>query len=106
MAVTDLVVHNGDGAVYFAVGGRKTLSALYRLRYSGKESTAPAKIDEPAEVLAARKLRRELEAFHTQRRKQPLLPLWPNSAIRTGLHDLQLASLWSICPLRSGAKPR
>ncbi len=66
MAVTDLIVHPGDGSVYFAVGGRKTLSALYRLRYAGKESTAPAKVEESADVLAARKLRRELEAYHAQ----------------------------------------
>ena len=74
MAVTDLVVHAGDGAVYFAVGGRKTLSALYRLRYAGKESTAPAKLDEPADVVAARKLRRELEAFHAQPSEAAIAP--------------------------------
>lgn len=74
MAVTDLVAHPGDGSVYFAVGGRKTLSALYRLRYAGKESTAPAKVEESADVLAARKLRRELEAYHAQPTEAAIAP--------------------------------
>ncbi|MFO1064709.1 MAG: c-type cytochrome [Pirellulales bacterium] len=64
MAVTDLVVHPGDGSLYFAVGGRKTQSALYRLRYTGSESTAPAKLEEPKDVVDARALRRKLESFH------------------------------------------
>ncbi|MGN6546311.1 MAG: c-type cytochrome, partial [Aureliella sp.] len=64
MAVTDLVVHPSEGSIYFAVGGRKTQSALYRLRYTGNEPTTPAKVDESADVIQARNLRRELEAFH------------------------------------------
>ncbi|MEZ6138788.1 MAG: c-type cytochrome [Pirellulaceae bacterium] len=63
MAVTDLVVHP-DGNLYFAVGGRKTSSSLYRVRYTGAESTAPADLDFSSEVLEARQLRRSLEAFH------------------------------------------
>ncbi len=74
MAVTDLVVHPGDGSVYFAVGGRKTLSALYRLRYAGKEPTQPAKVEEAADVIAARQLRRTLEAHHAQPTEAAIAP--------------------------------
>ncbi len=74
MAVTDLVVHPTEGNVYFAVGGRKTLSALYRLRYSGSESTAPVKTEESKEVVAARNLRRSLEAFHGKQSDAAIAP--------------------------------
>ena len=74
MAVTDLVVHPEEGCIYFTVGGRKTLSALYRLRYAGSESTAPAKVSEPAEVINARNLRRELEAFHGKKSDGAIAP--------------------------------
>lgn len=74
MAVTDLVVHPEQGCVYFTVGGRKTLSALYRLRYSGSESTVPAVVNEPAEVIQARNLRRELEAFHGKQNDAAIAP--------------------------------
>lgn len=74
MAVTDLVVHPGEGNVYFTVGGRKTLSALYRLSYTGTESTAPASVNEPAEVIEARNLRRELESFHNKQNDAAIAP--------------------------------
>ena len=74
MAVTDLVVHPQEGCVYFAVGGRKTLSALYRLRYTGSESTAPAAVSEPADVIQARNLRRELESFHGKQSDMAIAP--------------------------------
>ncbi len=61
LPVTDAVVGN-DGTLYFAAGGRGAQSALYRVSYVGKESTAPA----PAETAGAadRQLRHRLEAFH------------------------------------------
>lgn len=64
MAVTDLIIHP-DGNMYFAVGGRRTASGLYRVRYTGGESTQP-KIsnDEAKATLAARSLRHRLESFH------------------------------------------
>src|SRR5207302_6911570 len=40
LALTDLVVNPQDGALYFTVGGRNTQSALYRITYTGTESTA------------------------------------------------------------------
>ena len=62
LALTDLVVNQKDGAVYFAVGGRKTQSALYRLTYVGKESTAPGRGDD--RFAKERELRHRLESFH------------------------------------------
>ena len=61
LPLTDLVVNPKDGAMYFAVGGRRTQSALYRVTYTGTESTAPAKAPPPTEAAL---LRRKLEALH------------------------------------------
>lgn len=66
MAVTDVVINPLDGNMYFTVGGRKTSSALYRLKYTGAESTTGAQVSETAGTVEARKLRQKLEALHTQ----------------------------------------
>ena len=50
-----------DGAMYFVTGGRRTQSALYRVRYTGSEAiTAPLPRDSPQNI-KARALRRDLE---------------------------------------------
>jgi len=62
LPLTDLVIHPQDGAMYFAVGGRKTQSGVYRVTYVGDESTASAKalpLDEEFKMRAA------LESYHT-----------------------------------------
>ena len=56
--VTDLEF-GPDGALYFITGGRKTQSALYRVRYTGPAITSKREINERASEL--RKLRRRLE---------------------------------------------
>lgn len=61
--VTDVVI-GPDGAMYFITGGRRTQSALYRVRYTGRESTAPAPPAEDPANRAARELRHELEKYH------------------------------------------
>ncbi len=61
LPLTDLVINPHDGAMYFAVGGRRTQAALYRVTYVGSESTAPATIAPPN---AAALLRRSIEALH------------------------------------------
>lgn len=61
LPLTDILV-NTDGAMYFAIGGRRTQSALYRVTYAGKESTAPAMPDKRRNVELAR--RHALEAYH------------------------------------------
>jgi putative heme-binding domain-containing protein len=65
-----------DGALYFVTGGRGTQSRLYRVTYTGSESTAPA----PAETVGAeaRALRRELEAWQTKKDPKAVDELWPH----------------------------
>jgi putative heme-binding domain-containing protein len=64
MPITDMVVHPTEGCLYMTIGGRKVQSALYRIRYTGNESTASAKaIDNPS-AASARAVRRSLEAMH------------------------------------------
>jgi putative heme-binding domain-containing protein len=63
LPLTDLVVNPKDGAMYFAIGGRKTQSGLYRVTYVGDESTAPS-VPPPDAFVEARKLRHTLESLH------------------------------------------
>ncbi len=75
LPLTDLVVNPKDGALYFAIGGRRTTSCLYRVTYTGDESTALSKgSDEGAE---ARANRRRLEAFHGHRDPKAVDAAWP-----------------------------
>ena len=62
LPVTDAIIHPKDGAMYFAIGGRKVQSGLYRVTYTGDESTAP--IDMKPSTNPLRNLRHQLEAFH------------------------------------------
>ena len=76
LPVTDMVIHPADGAMYFAIGGRKVQSGLYRVTYVGKESTAPVKYDAPApsaEVVA----RKALEQFHGKQDPKAADLAWP-----------------------------
>jgi putative heme-binding domain-containing protein len=75
LALTDLVVNPKDGALYFIVGGRSTQSALYRITYIGKESTAPSKGDNAG--AAARALRHKLESFHGKQDPAAVETAWP-----------------------------
>ncbi|RFC44893.1 MAG: protein of unknown function DUF1080/Cytochrome c [Verrucomicrobia bacterium] len=63
LPVTDAEVGQ-DGHLYFLVGGRGTQSAMFRVRYVGNESTALSEGNDTPESIAARKQRRQLEAFH------------------------------------------
>lgn len=60
LPVTDGVI-GADGNLYFLVGGRNTQSAMYRVRYTGSESTEKVAALEPSKE---RKIAKELEAFH------------------------------------------
>ncbi|MCE9630787.1 MAG: c-type cytochrome [Planctomycetia bacterium] len=62
LPLTDMTVGR-DGAIYFTVGGRGGQSELYRVKYVGSESTAPADLRD-ATAAGERRLRRELEAHH------------------------------------------
>lgn len=63
LPLTDMTIGK-DGAIYFAVGGRGGQSELYRVTYSGSESTAAVDPKDPRQA-EARQARRALEAFHT-----------------------------------------
>ncbi|WP_419192177.1 c-type cytochrome [Engelhardtia mirabilis] len=76
LALTDATV-GVDGALYFAVGGRGTQSALYRVRYTGSASTAAAGPANADASSAARELRRSLEAFHGRIDPEALDAAWP-----------------------------
>ena len=75
LALTDVVINPHDGAMYFAVGGRKTQSGLYRVTYVGKESTASA----PPDTRGAdfRAIRHKLESFHGRKDPRAVDAAWP-----------------------------
>ncbi len=76
LPLTDVVVNPKDRALYFAIGGRKTLSGLYRVTYAGAESTEPSRgVDAGTE---ARALRRSLEAFHGHTDPKAIDAAWPH----------------------------
>ena len=75
LPVTDLIIHPDDGAMYFAIGGRKVQSGFYRVTYKGKECTDP--VDMTPVVSDARKLRHQLEAFHGKVDKKAVQTAWP-----------------------------
>lgn len=63
LPVTDVIINPVDSAMYFTIGGRKTQSGLYRVTYTGKESTAAAEVDLTTGA-ADRALRHRLEEMH------------------------------------------
>lgn len=69
LPLTDVVTHK-DGALYFTVGGRGTQSELYRVTYTGTETTAPATLTDTrgAELRA---LRRKIEGYHVANSEPP-----------------------------------
>lgn len=62
LPLTDVVIGK-DRAMYFATGGRRTQSAVYRVTYVGKESTAPAAAPQQT---PEHQLRVELESLHNE----------------------------------------
>ncbi len=76
LPVTDLVISPSDGALYFTIGGRRTQSGLYRVTYTGSESTEPA-VAAPDAGSSLRKLRRRLEALHHPGAADAVETAWP-----------------------------
>ena len=77
LPVTDLAIHPQDGAMYFAIGGRKVQSGLYRVTYVGKEPTdvvKPQPEAPSAEVIA----RNTLEQFHGKQDPKAADAAWPH----------------------------
>ena len=75
LPVTDAIIGH-DGALYFTIGGRNTQSALFRITYTGDESTEPVSGDLPEEN--ARELRRSLESFHDTKDVDAVATAWPH----------------------------
>jgi hypothetical protein len=79
--VTDLDF-GPDGAMYFVVGGRRTQSALYRVRYVGSPIDEPRPTPEEMarddEARRSRELRHELEAFHGREDERTIDFAWPH----------------------------
>lgn len=75
LPITDAIIHPGDGAMYFTIGGRRVQSGLYRVTYVGDESTAPSNPE--VTITEAQKTRRSLEAFHGQRNSKAVDTAWP-----------------------------
>ncbi len=80
MPFTDLVINPKDGAMYVSIGGRKTQSALYRVTYTGSESTEPRPMKLEGEAKRLHELRRSLEAFHGRQDPAAVAAAWPNLA--------------------------
>jgi putative heme-binding domain-containing protein len=78
LPLTDAIIHPKDGAMYFAIGGRRVQSGVYRVTYTGRESTAPD-TEKPA-ANPARDLRRSLEAFHGKQDPSAVTTAWPHLA--------------------------
>ncbi|MCA1684707.1 MAG: DUF1080 domain-containing protein, partial [Planctomycetia bacterium] len=76
LPLTDMLVSPKDGAMYFAIGGRKTTSGLYRIVYAGTEPTGPDR-DTGTYDVENHARRRRLEAFHGRRDPEAVATAWP-----------------------------
>jgi putative heme-binding domain-containing protein len=97
LPVTDAIIHP-DGAMYFAIGGRRVQSGLYRVTYKGKENTTPVKME--AFSLPLHELRKSIELFHGKTDPKAVAKVWPHlghedryirSAARTALEHQEVA---------------
>ena len=74
LPVTDATI-GADGNLYYLIGGRGTQSALYRVSYTGSESTDPAPVLEPT---AERIMARKMEAYHGVQNPDAVETVWPH----------------------------
>lgn len=81
LPLTDMGVSPTDHALYFTVGGRKVQSGLYRVTYTGKESTEALPEVETNTALSkedgAHLVRQKLEAFHGKQDPKAIVVAWP-----------------------------
>jgi putative heme-binding domain-containing protein len=75
LPVSDAIIGQ-DGAMYFTIGGRRVQSGLYRVTYTGKESTAP--VTSKPQITRASELRHELAAFHGKADPKAVAFAWPH----------------------------
>ena len=76
LPLTDAIIHPSDGAMYFAIGGRKVQSGLYRVTYAGDEPTTPVTGEVPP-LSEEHALRRRLESFHGRVDANAVNEAWP-----------------------------
>ena len=74
LPITDAIIHQGDGAMYFAIGGRRVQSGLYRVTYVGDESTKL--VTTPPQTTDALERRRSLEYFHGRQDENAIAAAW------------------------------
>ncbi len=77
LPLTDAIIHPQDGAMYFAIGGRRVQSGLYRVTYTGSESTTGFEVTATPDS-APRDLRHRLEAFHGKVDAKAVEAAWPH----------------------------
>jgi putative heme-binding domain-containing protein len=73
--ICDLIINPHDGSMLMVVGGRGAQSAVYRVTYTGTESTQPTAPD--TRLQDRRDLRHKLEAFHGRKDPAAVKTLWP-----------------------------
>ena len=76
LPLTDMIA-GADGHLYFATGGRRINSHLFRLRYTGSDDLQ-AKITRDTKAEELRNLRHSLEKFHDQPSKEAIPLAWEN----------------------------
>ncbi len=64
LPLTDVVINPKDGAMYFTIGGRSTMSGLYRVTYVGKESTRASRPLALPGTNKAKQARWSLESYY------------------------------------------
>ena len=74
LQAADITVNPTDGCLYFVIGGRRTQSGLYRVSYTGNESTAASSV---APVNDLVKTRQMLESFHSRKDPSAVDKIWP-----------------------------
>ena len=74
LPLTDVLIGNQDGAMYFTIGGRRVQSGLYRVTYVGDE---PVGDDLPTPPTEAAEQRLMLETFHGRQDPDAVSTAWP-----------------------------
>ncbi|MSQ94854.1 MAG: c-type cytochrome [Gemmataceae bacterium] len=78
LPLTDVIVNPKDGTLYFTIGGRTTMSGLYRVTYVGKESTSPASEESAVNVGSLQRAKRKrLESFYGKKDPKAVETAWP-----------------------------
>ncbi|HYH69442.1 MAG TPA: c-type cytochrome, partial [Urbifossiella sp.] len=75
LPLTDLVVNPTDGALYFAIGGRRTTSGLYRVTYTG-EGVEPTIRRGDGPAFASRADRLVVEKYHALQSPEGVPTAW------------------------------